>query len=300
MIRALETLHALHALDDDARLSRPLGERMAELPTGNAFLSTMLLESTSTGCAIEIATVVAMLSVQSVWAYSSDTRSLEKAKQKFAASEGDLITYLNVWRGWVESKKSRQWSYSNFINHRSMLRAADIRDQLLAHLQRMKLPIASAFEGVGSMGSGAIAALVTVCKTMAAGLFLNAVRVTSSQHDLLLRSRERAGGAALADDINKSEGGKDGSAVYALVRGTGMGSSAARGNAQSDVISLKVHRTSVLYRKSAPAWLCFFSAQQNDSGWYDMHDVVAIDPGWLMEIAPHYFVQLPAHTRGGI
>lgn len=49
--------------------------------------------------------------------------------------EGDLITYLNVWRGWEESGRSGQWAARNAVNHRTMLRAADIRSQLLRHLK---------------------------------------------------------------------------------------------------------------------------------------------------------------------
>lgn len=54
---------------------------------------------------------------------------------RFAVGEGDLITFLNIWRGWEESGRSRKWSYKNFINHRTMLRAADIRNQLQRHVR---------------------------------------------------------------------------------------------------------------------------------------------------------------------
>lgn len=54
---------------------------------------------------------------------------------RFAVGEGDLITFLNIWRGWEESNRSRKWCYKNFINHRTMLRAADIRNQLQRHVR---------------------------------------------------------------------------------------------------------------------------------------------------------------------
>ena len=54
---------------------------------------------------------------------------------RFAVGEGDLITFLNIWKGWEGSRRSPKWCYKNFINHRTMLRAADIRNQLQRHLR---------------------------------------------------------------------------------------------------------------------------------------------------------------------
>lgn len=59
---------------------------------------------------------------------------------RFAVGEGDLITFLNIWRGWEESGCSRKWCYKNFINHRTMLRAADIRNQLQRHVRYLTHP----------------------------------------------------------------------------------------------------------------------------------------------------------------
>ena len=86
--------------------------------------------------------------MQSVWA-GGERRALDEAKARFAVAEGDLITYLNVWRGWEVSGRSRKWAYANHVAHRSMLRAADIRDQLVRHLRRLGLPRRSALEGKG-------------------------------------------------------------------------------------------------------------------------------------------------------
>lgn len=60
MIRALESLHALGALDGDARLARPLGAQMADLPL-DPVLARMLLAAGQMGCTAEVLTVVAML-----------------------------------------------------------------------------------------------------------------------------------------------------------------------------------------------------------------------------------------------
>lgn len=49
-------------------------------------------------------------------------------------AEGDLVTYLNVWKAWEAAGRSGRWAHRHLINHRTMLRAADIRRQLLQHL----------------------------------------------------------------------------------------------------------------------------------------------------------------------
>ena len=56
-------------------------------------------------------------------------------------AEGDLITSLNVWAAWqAAGTKARQWAGSRRINHRALLRAADIHAQLCHHLRRATLP----------------------------------------------------------------------------------------------------------------------------------------------------------------
>lgn len=49
---------------------------------------------------------------------------------RFASAEGDLVTYLNVWKAWNDSGRDRRWAHRYCLNHRNLLRAADIRTQL--------------------------------------------------------------------------------------------------------------------------------------------------------------------------
>ena len=53
-------------------------------------------------------------------------------------------------------------------------------------------------------------------------------------------------------------------------------------------VRLRAHSSSVLWRVSTP-WVLFFQAKQGESGWYDMQELVAIEPEWLPELAPHMF-----------
>lgn len=53
-----------------------------------------------------------------------------------------------------------------------------------------------------------------------------------------------------------------------------------------------MHQSSVLWRVRAPC-VVFVTAVQGDSDWYEMQEVLAVDPMWLPEVAPHVY----AHTH---
>jgi len=95
MIRALELLYALHALDDSAKLTENIGSKMAEFPI-DPTLAKMLLSSGEYGCSEEMVTIAAMLTVQSVFVYPKDARKKADAiRRQFAVKEGDHLTLLN-------------------------------------------------------------------------------------------------------------------------------------------------------------------------------------------------------------
>ena len=68
----------------------------------------------------------------------------ERCHVRFALSEGDLLTLLNVWRAYDMNGRDVQWCNENFIDHRPLQRAAKIRNQLRKALKQMKLPLVSA------------------------------------------------------------------------------------------------------------------------------------------------------------
>jgi hypothetical protein len=56
---------------------------------------------------------------------------------------------------------------------------------------------------------------------------------------------------------------------------------------------LQIHPRSVLARVR-PAFVVFWQCQQNDEGWFQMQSVTAIEPQWLVEVAPGFFER---HSR---
>ncbi|CAL9225136.1 unnamed protein product [Arabidopsis halleri] len=163
MIRALEVLYSLQILDDDAKLTSPTGFQVAELPL-DPMISKIILASSELGCSEEIITIAAVLSIQSIWVISWGVqKEQDEAKLRFAAAEGDHVTFLNVYKGFHESKKPSQWCHNNFLNYQSMKKVVEIRDQLKRIARRLGITLKSCDRDMEA-----------VRKAVTAGFFANA------------------------------------------------------------------------------------------------------------------------------
>ena len=142
LVAAMEHLFALGALDDEGLLTR-LGRKMAEFPLSPPE-SKCILASVDFGCSEEMLTIVAMLSVQSVFYRPKEKQAQADAKKnKFHQPEGDHLTMLAVYQQWTNSKFSNPWCFENYIQARSMRRAQDVRKQLITIMDRYKLDLVS-------------------------------------------------------------------------------------------------------------------------------------------------------------
>jgi len=143
LVLALEQLYALGALNHMGELTK-LGRRMAEIPA-DPMMCKMLLASEKYKCSAEILSISAMMSNNASIFYRPKDKIIhaDTARKNFHQPGGDHITLLNVYNQWAETDFSSQWCYENFIQHRSMKRARDIRDQLEALLERVEIEILS-------------------------------------------------------------------------------------------------------------------------------------------------------------
>jgi ATP-dependent RNA helicase DDX35 len=138
VIRAFELLFSLGVVDDYAKLTKPLGMRMAELAV-DPMMAKVLLSAQSFNCLSEILSIAAMVSLQgSVWVpHDGDKKSAESTRRRFAVEEGDHLTYLNVYEAFItKGKKDPKWCRDNLLNYRSLQRAVSIRAQLKRYLER--------------------------------------------------------------------------------------------------------------------------------------------------------------------
>ncbi|KAJ9621488.1 hypothetical protein H2203_006974 [Taxawa tesnikishii (nom. ined.)] len=171
LIKSLEQLYMLGALNDKGELTK-IGRQMAEFPTDPMF-SKAILAADKEGCVEEVLSIIAMLGESSALFYRPKDKKLQAdaARARFTVKDGgDHLTYLNIWNQFVDSDFSMVWSKENFLQHRSLTRARDVRDQLAKLCDRVEVT-------VSSCGSNNIPPII---KALAAGFFPNAARLQRS------------------------------------------------------------------------------------------------------------------------
>ena len=178
IIRALELLYSLEAVDDYAKLTRPLGVRMAELSV-EPMMAKVLLCAPSLSCLSEILSIAAMTSLQgAVWFDDNTGRTAsETSRRKFAAEEGDHLTLLNVYETFVtKGREDAKWCRENHLNFKSMTRAVSVRAQLKRYLERFGIDVEETLAGSRrTEGRGDRAVQIRRCLTM--GYFAHAARM---------------------------------------------------------------------------------------------------------------------------
>ena len=175
MIKALELLYSLGAIDDYAKLTKPLGARMAELAV-EPMMAKTLLSAPAFGCLSEILTIAAMTSLGgNVWVQvDEDKKRVESTRRKFAAEEGDHITLLNVYQTFVtKGRKEGRFCHDNFLNFKAMTRAVSIRAQLKRYLERFGISVDESLTSAGTHNNKA----EQICRCLTAGYFAHAARM---------------------------------------------------------------------------------------------------------------------------
>ncbi|PTB40036.1 uncharacterized protein TrAFT101_004921 [Trichoderma asperellum] len=143
MSKALELLYSLGALDEYAKLTHPLGSRMAELAV-EPMMAKTLLSAPQFNCLSEMLTIAAMTSLGgNIWFYHDGERhKMESSRRKFAVEEGDHLTLLNVYQTFItKGKKEAKFCHEHNLNYKSLTRAVSIRAQLKRYLERFHINV---------------------------------------------------------------------------------------------------------------------------------------------------------------
>ncbi|KAG2768360.1 hypothetical protein JG687_00006051 [Phytophthora cactorum] len=254
LIRALELLFSLGAIDTECRLIDPLGTQMAEFPVAPA-LAKVLLSSFQFDCTSEMLSIASVLSVGDVFLGSRGSRErqekLAEAMEHFAHPDGDHMMYLFIYDEFVENNKSRSWCDAYLLSHRALLRATEIRRHLKRYVTRFKSlekstasPSEEDYVRLGSNGDEAEdkARSATIRKCLVSGYFANAAKLHA-----------------------------DG--VYRTLR---------------DQRPVQLHPTSVYYHMGTlPDWVIFHQSVLTTEEF--VRDVSRIDPRWLVDLAPDFY-----------
>ncbi|KZT67534.1 P-loop containing nucleoside triphosphate hydrolase protein [Daedalea quercina L-15889] len=140
LMRALELLNYLAALDDDGNLT-PLGSIMAEFPL-DPQMAKMLIVSPEFNCSNEILTIVAMLSVPNIWLRPpNQRREADAAKALLTVPDGDHLTLMNVYNNYQQNSHDRSWAWNNYLSQRALQQADNVRSQLQRNMERFEIDL---------------------------------------------------------------------------------------------------------------------------------------------------------------
>jgi pre-mRNA-splicing factor ATP-dependent RNA helicase DHX16 len=168
LIRALEQLYALGALNDRGELTK-LGRRMAEFPM-DPMMSKCLIASEEHHCSSEVLTILSMLSVGGSVYYRPKDKAVhaDNAKMNFArGGGGDHMALMRCYNEWVETNYSTQWCYENYVQARSMNKARDIREQIEGLMERVEIELSSNPHDTEG-----------VCKALTSGYFYHTAKLS--------------------------------------------------------------------------------------------------------------------------
>lgn len=176
LIKSLELLYALGALNSKGQLTL-IGRQMAEFPT-NPMLAKVVLSSGEFNCTDEILTIVSMLDESAALFYRPKEKKMlaDSARDSFKQSS-DHLTLLEIFNRWAESDYSLQWCRDNFIQHKTLARARNVRDQLERLCDRLETLIKSK----GNEAEKDPQKLtLNIEKAIASGYFPNAARLSKT------------------------------------------------------------------------------------------------------------------------
>ncbi|GAB6021154.1 Putative ATP-dependent RNA helicase dhx33 [Chamberlinius hualienensis] len=180
MVAALDQLQLLGAVENkDQWELTSCGKQMSSFPVDPRF-SKILLASKDFNCTEEVLTIVAVMSVENiVLTPYAKAEEASAARQKFLSNEGDHLTLLNIFKAFSSAGEQKHWCHENYLHHRNLQIAGDIRRQLMEICIKNEIPIRSC-------GSDT----VILRKCLTAGLFMNAAELQKDNTYLRLDTRK--------------------------------------------------------------------------------------------------------------
>ena len=140
MMRAIEMLNYLGAMDDDGKLTE-LRSQMNQFPL-EPELSKMVLAGVKYKCINDILTIAATLSVKSPFLRPRGKENeADSKKYQFTHHTGDHITLIMAYNAFKKNEFAKDWCRDNFINFRTMKAIDNVRGQLADILHKMNITV---------------------------------------------------------------------------------------------------------------------------------------------------------------
>ncbi|CAB3231157.1 unnamed protein product [Arctia plantaginis] len=161
---SLLLLKELGAIDNDTNPKLTvLGKKMSMFPIDPKY-SKILLSATEYSCLDEALSLVAVLSSQNLFHTPVYKRAEAlTAKQKFLSPLGDHITLLNVFKAFCKAPLKKQWCRENYLNHKNLTYACEVRQQLLAICQKLNMNVSSCGQAYEQLLKCLLCGLFTNC-----------------------------------------------------------------------------------------------------------------------------------------
>ncbi|KAI9293556.1 P-loop containing nucleoside triphosphate hydrolase protein [Neoconidiobolus thromboides FSU 785] len=144
---SLKKLTFLGALDLDGIITE-LGSKMARLPL-SPYLSCALIDSclSDIPCSYQMLVIASMLSTEDVIVKAKTEEGQKVQKdifyQLFFDQSGDHLTLYNIFVLAARNRFEKEWCYNHYLNHRLLLHASSIMEQLKQVLIDLKFEIVS-------------------------------------------------------------------------------------------------------------------------------------------------------------
>jgi pre-mRNA-splicing factor ATP-dependent RNA helicase DHX15/PRP43 len=185
MMRALELLNYLGALDDEGEMTT-LGHRMSELPL-EPQLGAMLLNSPEYHCSNEMLSIVALLSVPNIFMRPKEAaKAADVAKAQFSHVDGDHLTLLNAYHAYKQSGESKDFCYDNFLNFRSLQSCDSVRQQLERIMRKQGLAMVSTDFSAPDY-------YINLRKCITSGFFMQVAHLQKQGHYLTVKDHQVVG-----------------------------------------------------------------------------------------------------------
>eukprot|EP01029_Cantina_marsupialis_P020963 TRINITY_DN496_c1_g1_i1.p1 TRINITY_DN496_c1_g1~~TRINITY_DN496_c1_g1_i1.p1 ORF type:complete len:734 (-),score=186.24 TRINITY_DN496_c1_g1_i1:300-2441(-) len=143
LMRALDDLHHLGAIDAESGELTEIGVNMAQFPVSPT-LSRSIIASCFLGCAQEVISLAAILSEPGfVIRPNGKTRYADEAHEQFRHVKGDHLTLLNMFHAFLQNGCRRDWAENHFLHYFKLNRVVSIRQQLERIAARINLNLVS-------------------------------------------------------------------------------------------------------------------------------------------------------------
>ncbi|KAK8509776.1 hypothetical protein V6N12_001851 [Hibiscus sabdariffa] len=110
-------------------------------------------------------------------------KAADEAKARFGHIDGDHLTLLNVYHAYKQNNEDQSWCYENFINHRALKSADNVRQQLVRIMARFNLKLCSTDFNSRDY-------YVNIRKAMLAGYFMQVAHLERTGHYLTVKDNQ--------------------------------------------------------------------------------------------------------------